>query len=98
MKDYLQDESNDLVLENGDFKLTESSKQHQKDLLISRKCDYKLPLVGVDVYSALLDDEQENLIGIIRKEFVKDGMNVNSISYDNGTLKIDAPYEVDSNS
>jgi hypothetical protein len=98
MRDYLQDENNDLVLVNGDFKITESTQQHQKDLLISRKCDYKLKLVGVDIYSALLDDDQENLPGTIRKEFTNDGMTVNSISLDNGKLKIDAPYETDNNS
>lgn len=95
MKDYLQDENDDLVLENGDFKLGESTAQHQRDLLVSRKCDYKLKIVGVDIYNALLDDEQDNLIGTIRKEFTLDGMSVNSLRYTNGKLQINAPYEGD---
>jgi hypothetical protein len=93
MKDYLHNENDDLKLVNGDLSLTESSKQHQKDLLISRKCDYKLKIVGVDIRNAILDDEQDNFIRTIRREYRRDGMTVKSISFSNGKLKIDAPYD-----
>ena len=94
MKDYLQDTTGDLLITGGDIKLGESTKQHQQDLLIARKCDYKTKFVGIDIYNSLLDDEQENLIGEIGKTFTKDGMTVNEISISpQGKLKTDARYD-----
>lgn len=95
-KDYILDtQTLDLVIENGDFKLAESTKQHQRLLLQAAPGDYKhSPLTGVGLAYYLLDEQSGNLNSAIRNTFVKDGMSVRSIGITkDGSLNIDASYE-----
>lgn len=80
--DYLEDLSGDLIIRDGDFALIESTAQHQKDLLVSEKGQYKaFPTVGVGIDGWLNDDV--NLIELekaVISEFENDGMRVGQIN------------------
>lgn len=80
--DYLEEVSGDLIMRDGDFALGESTAQHQKDLLISDKGQYKaFPTVGVGIEGWLNDDV--NLIELekaVINEFESDGMRVGQIN------------------
>lgn len=98
MIDVAQKEDGDISLETGDFMYTESTGQHQRDILLANKGHYKgSPVTGVGVVDYLHDAEPENLLRAVRKEFARDGMKVNDIKMINGQLEVDAEY-ADNNS
>lgn len=80
--DYLEDTAGDLIIREGDFSLGESTSQHQKDLLISDKGQYKaFPTVGVGIEGWLNDDVNfAELERIVVGEFENDGMRVGQIN------------------
>lgn len=94
MTDYLLDPvTNDLQIVNGDFVTGDATLQNQKLLLFAAPGNYKqYPTVGVDIFNYLKDDEQADMMRSIRQQFSQDGMNVQALSYENGQLKIVAPY------
>jgi len=93
MKDIAIDEDFDLKLQNGDFAVQESTGQHQQALLLAEKGSYKqYPTVGVGIATYLKDDNSSDLLREIRIQFSKDGMDVNSLSFNGGKLQIDATY------
>lgn len=93
MKDILLNEDFDLLIENGDLVIGESTNQHQQLLLLTKKGDWKEnPTVGVGLAGYLKDDADSDLLGAIRTEFEKDGMTVNSIELKNEDFIIDAHY------
>jgi len=94
MKDFILDENNELAINNGDFVIDISDTQHQQLLLSSDKGDWKEnPTVGVGVKRWLSDDEPEDLLAEIKKEFQRDGMTVNDLTLtDNKILNVDANY------
>jgi hypothetical protein len=82
----------DLSIVGGDFKIGDSTIQHQHHLLLAGKGDYKLsPLVGVGIYNHLHDHSQ-TLARDARVEFIKDGMQVRTINNINGQIIVDASY------
>lgn len=94
MNDLILDDYYDLTTENGDLVTDVSDEQHQKLLLAVNKGDFKEnPTIGVGVAMWLNDDNQDGLLGEIKKEFEKDGMTVKSLSInEEGKLDIDARY------
>ncbi len=90
--DIKQTENGDIDLSTGDMLYTESTRQHQKDLLLAGKGHYKeTPEAGVGAASYLNDNEPGNLFRAIRKEFTRDGMKVTKISMN----RTEAYYEGD---
>lgn len=76
--------SGDIDISSGDILYTESTVQHQRDILLSGKGHYKeSPEVGVDVMEYINDNEPEDMFRAIRKEFTRDGMKVTKVSIDN---------------
>ncbi len=77
MIDIGLDENEDLEFKDGDFVAEESTYQHQRQLLLNNKGEFKQNpdiCVGLDNY---IDDEgAKNIIGAIVDEFTKDGMDV----------------------
>jgi hypothetical protein len=82
VKDYLSDESNDLIIRSGDFAIGESTEQHQKRLLLANKGAYKQhPTLGVALNTYLLDARSITAFkGEVTKEFSEDGMLITSIT------------------
>lgn len=84
MIDIQHTSNGDIDLTSGDLLYTESTAQHQRDILISGKGHYKeSPETGVDVMEYVNDNEPEKLLRSIRKEFTRDGMKVKKVSMDN---------------
>lgn len=84
MMDISHTESGDIDFSKGDLTYSESTVQHQKDILVAAKGHYKgTPELGVDVLGYVNDTEPENLYRAIRKEFTRDGMKVTKVSMDN---------------
>lgn len=94
MIDFKCDDAGDLVIENGDLVLTESTLQHQKDIVWAGKAWYHhAPTLGVDLQSYLNESASApGLVRVIRQELEKDGMTVNSIAFGDGDINIDAIY------
>lgn len=95
MLDYKQTPDGDLDFTNEDLSITESTTQHQRDLLLSGKGHIRQsPETGVDSIEYLQDNEPENYLRAVRIEFSNDGMNVKSVAVNQtGNLEIDAEYE-----
>ena len=82
-----------IVIQNGDLVLTESTVQHQKDLINAEKGWWKFnPTRGVGLNSWLNDTNARNLPGAIRSELERDGQEVENISVANGKLTINSSY------
>ena len=99
--DYIEKEDGDLLIRDGDFVVSESTVQHQRDLMIANKGEYKQnPTVGIGLNNFLLQEmEEEELRLIMTREFEGDGMRVNKIEVNGFTnIKIDAEYESEANS
>lgn len=99
MLDYKQTEDGDLDFSSGDLEITESTYQHQRDLLLSQKGHIRdYPSHGVGAVNFLSDHDPESFLRATRREFGRDGMKVKSLKLDSktGDLKIDAPYESNS--
>lgn len=74
----------DVDLQAGDILYTESTGQHQRDILLAGKGHYKeTPETGVGVMEYINDSGTGNLLRSIRKEFTRDGMKVTKVSMDN---------------
>lgn len=84
MIDIRHTEDGDIDIASGDITYTESTSQHQRDILLAGKGHYKeTPEMGVDALNYVNDVEPENLFRAIRKEYTRDGMKVTKVSMDN---------------
>lgn len=94
MNDFLVTENGALKIENGDLVVGDATLQHQKDLLIAQKGEFKeFPEIGVGIANTLGDENPQQLLSQIRRNFQYDGMTVNQIQLTaNGKLSIDAQY------
>ncbi len=97
MKDYKQTESGDLDFSSGDLQVTESTYQHQRDLLLSDKGHIRDKAeAGVGAINYIADNEKESLLRATRKEFIADGMKVQKVGFSTeGELETDASYDND---
>ena len=93
MNDILLD-NYDLKIANGDLVVGNSDEQQQQLLIVCNKGDFKeKPTVCVGSYEFLKDEDMSGLLAEIKKEFERDGMQVNALATDaDGKLKIDAHY------
>lgn len=92
MIDIQHTANGDIDFAIGDLLYTESTEQHQKDILLSGKGHYKeCPELGVDATEYVNDNGPENLLRSIRNEFIRDGMKVTQVNMNN-TI---AEYEED---
>lgn len=95
MQDYQNTENDDLLFEDGDLVVHDATRQHQEDILIAGKGNYRqFPDVGVDVLKFLDDDTNGDLPFVIRREFEKDGMTIQTLEINSdGSGEIIATYE-----
>ncbi len=84
----------DLIIEAGDFVIKESTAQHQKQLILNNKGDFKQnPTIGVGVFDYMDDENFQELTRNISVEFTRDGMDVIAVKImQDGVIKSDAYY------
>jgi len=94
--DFIDDvTTGDLMIRNGDFVTGESTLQHQQDLLLGEKGQYRLyPDVGVSFQQFVNDNADfDDLNAAIQSEFVKDGMRIGKLVIkDIENIEISAQY------
>lgn len=89
-RDILQTSDGDIKLVAGDIVWGEASLQHQRDILLARRGDYRrAPWLGVGLEDWIDDENPEQLLGEISKQFTADGMTIISLS----TTNIIAEYQ-----
>ncbi len=95
MKDFLLDKNGDLLIENGDFVIGNSENQHQLDILLAEKGEFKeFPEIGVSINEMLADDNFVAFLIEAKKNLEYDGMQINNIEFtENGVLNIDGKYQ-----
>jgi hypothetical protein len=95
MMDICLDDSEDVTIQHGDFVVDESTAQHQRQLILNNKGDFKQnPTIGVGVFEYYDDEHMRDLIRAVSIEFSRDGMDVQSIRLDaDGVLKSNAFYK-----
>lgn len=93
-KDILINTDKSAKIVNGDFTVGDSDAQHLECLLLANKGEYKeTPQAGIGVVE-LLNDES-NPVAFkheARKQIEADGATVNTLSFKDGKLKINATY------
>jgi hypothetical protein len=82
-------------IQAGDFVIAESTAQHQRQLILNNKGDFKQnPTIGVGAFDYFDDEHKQDLIRAISVEFSKDGMDVQSIKLGkDGVLQSDSFYK-----
>lgn len=94
MTDILTDDNGDLLIQNGDIVIGESDNQHQVDIILSNKGEYKeFPEIGVGIVQMLSDDDPMSVLIEIKKNLQYDGMKVDNVKFEeNGKITIDGSY------
>ena len=94
MHDIALNDVEDLATIGGDFITGESTAQHQRQLILNNKGDFKQnPTICVGAATFIDDEGAQNLVRNISIEFLKDGMEVkdmtpNPASSGNNTVKV----------
>jgi len=94
MIDIGLDNSEDLEISGGDFLSVESTPQHQRQLILNNKGDFKQnPTICVGAFDYLDDENFQELTRAISIEFARDGMDVKSVILSSaGIINCDAFY------
>lgn len=78
---------------DGDFVLSESTRQHQELLLLIEKGELRqFPLSGVGIRTQLLDENPAAVRAEIKRQFELDGMRVMSVSGSGIKINVEAVY------
>lgn len=93
--DILLNDDNDLLFENGDLIIGESTRQHQELLLLIEKGELReFPTSCVGIRSWLNDDAGfAGIKSAIKREFEIDGMSVSRITIENGKIITESSYD-----
>jgi len=90
-KDILLDDNNELQFRNGDFLVEESDGQHIQDILIAAPGHYKqYPLLGANITNGLNGSNTIEFKRNIRLQLESDGMEVETINFNNDQININA--------
>ena len=92
--DLMLDEEGDLLIENGDFVIGESTQQNIGLILISEKGEWRhAPFVGAGLRSAIEDEaEPAELIQEIKKQLELDGLQNVQIDASSGAFRVEGNY------
>jgi hypothetical protein len=88
-------ELDDLSVISGDLFKTESTREHQKELILNSKGDYKQnPTICVGAFSYMDDESKLGMVRAISIEFARDSMDVKSVSLSPvGDINTNAVYK-----
>lgn len=80
--------TDDLVIENGDFKVIDSDKQHQEHIIRAEPGHfYEYPTLGAGAGSLLLSSETNQRIKqVIEENLIADNFRVNQIFIERGDI------------
>jgi len=94
MNDIRLDDSEDIDLSGGDLMITESTAQHQRQLILNNKGDFKEnPTICTGAFGYFDDEHYRGLIRAISVEFCRDGMDVKEVTLaPEGTINSIAVY------
>jgi len=86
--------TDDITIINGDLATTESTPEHQRQLLLNDKGDYKEnPTNCIGLYTYIDDEGLQALARDVAVAFAQDGMTVSNIQLSpSGNLQVDAQY------
>jgi len=95
MMDIALDRTEDILTGYGDITVAESTAQHQRQLILNNKGDFKQnPGSCAGAFDYLDDENFAELIRAISIEFTKDGMDVVSVRVmPDGVIVSDAFYK-----
>lgn len=94
MQDILVNDSGEVVVVNGDFKIGFSNQQHKKHLLLFEKGSIKEnPTACVGAANFLENEDEAALYREINIQFAGDGMEVSKIEVQNSKIIVDADYK-----
>ena len=95
MNDLGLTDLDDLDIQGGDFSITESTAQHQRQLILNNKGDFKQnPTIGVGAFEYFDDEHIQEMIRAVSIEFSRDGMEVQSVKLTpDGKILSDAFYK-----
>ena len=87
----------DIDISGGDLNIVKNAVyQHQRDIIMMHKGEIKCaPAMGVGASDFIDDADEATIIGVIRRELVRDKQTVERIGFRNGKLEIEAYYEED---
>jgi len=92
--DIALDGNKTLRVANGDFVITESTAEHQTQLIINAKGDFKEnPLVCIGAFGYLNDEDDGGLLRETSRQFAMDGMDVSSVTKKGTVIKTEAVYK-----
>lgn len=85
----------DLIISYGDLVIVESTEEHQRQLLLNDKGDFKEnPTSCVGVFNYLDDEGVQELSREVTIAYTQDGMTVNSVQLQpDGLLTVSAGYQ-----
>lgn len=91
MKALILDKKNELIIQNGTLALGETRDQNASLIVLAEKGEFKEhPQLGVGISQFLKSVNRENeLLRAIRVQLALDGMKPQSLTYQNGKLKIE---------
>lgn len=88
MKDILFD-NGDVIIQNGDFLVDESSQQEGENILLANPGQILLnPLLGVGIGNYLKSTSSLKMLKSIRENMKIDNLNVTDLNYSNGILTL----------
>ena len=94
MQDIRQQADGDIYLSDTDFLLIDSTRQHQRDIIITRAGSMKhAPSKGVGAEDYVNDESPEAFLRKTRQEIAADGQKVKSVQMVEGYIEIKAGYE-----
>lgn len=95
MTDIALSPGEDALVAAGDFMATESTAQHQRQLLLNGKGDFRQnPTICAGAFTYLDDERLHDLVRVVSIEFTRDGMDVQSVQLaPDGTLASVAVYK-----
>lgn len=89
MNDFLTDESGNLIIENGDFKVGDAKDQDVRAILTATKATYvQYPLLGVGLVNQVNGFIDQSVKREIRLNLAADGYRVSGLTYINGKLDL----------
>lgn len=95
MRDFKQLENGDIDLTGSDISLAESTRQNQRDIVLTQKGLLKhAPDRGVSPQRFLNDESPEDFMRETRRQIMKDGARIISLGINtDGIVQINAEYK-----